>query len=194
MYRSSYLIFLLVFTYISIQNIACLAQQTQAGFKHELITIAKGKSEDLFVKATSWAILHGGANNTNIQYEDKEAGRLIITHKIATPGIRDILGLYYGTDHVIYFMTIDTKDDKCRIVLSGFEHIGGNYKAGLRISRWIKLKPGRPAPSYGSLDQEIISRRIDRKRWKRTQKVVEDKVARTLTNFEQSMQAIEKDF
>lgn len=161
-------------------------------FVYKSIVDVAGDTDDLFVKATSWAVKHAGATNTTIQYEDKEAGRLIVKYKMSAQGIRDVLGFSFGTDHVYYFMTIDTKQDKCRIVLSDFEHVGGDYKVGFRLIYLWRF--GRHAPSYGNLTQTTIHRRIDRKRWKRIKAHTEQRAERILRQFQEAMPLAEESF
>lgn len=153
--------------------------------------VAGGK-DDLFVKAVSWAVIQGDADITTIQYEDKEAGRLIIKYKMSVAGIRDVLGFKFGADHVYYYMTIDTRDNKYRMNLSNFQHIGGDYKAGFRLT--VLWHFGRKAPSYGSLDKVKIHRWIDGKRWKKIRKQATEKAGKQLQEFQDAMQKAEPVF
>lgn len=164
----------------------------QQKFEQQISSETTGVKDDLFVKAISWAVTQGEADITTIQYQDKEAGKLIIKCKMSVAGIRDVLGFKFGSDHVYYFMTIDARDNKYRMNLSNFQHIGGDYKAGFRLT--VLWHFGRKAPSYGSLDKVKIHRWIDGKRWKKIRKQATEKAAKQLQEFQDAMQKTEPVF
>lgn len=175
-------------SFISIFILLYTSPASAQNYKFAFDTLGKcnnASGDNLFVKATSWAVIYGDADITTIQYEDKEAGRLIVKQKMSVNGIRDILGFRFGTDHVYYFMIIDTKDDKYKMTLSNFQHIAGDYKVGFRLT--VLWRFGRHAPSYGSLNQQTIHRRIDRKRWRKIRAKATQHAEETLLQFDAAM-------
>lgn len=107
----------------------------------------KNSKDALFKNAQSWIAKTFGDYKSVIQFEDKEAGRLIL--KGVTDGVNNIM-----TKSFRYVITIDTKDNRYRCQIGEVEQ---GFRHYLPTTEYVVHKPTETLDFMGKYQNEKLS-------------------------------------
>ena len=115
---------------------SAFSQDYPSPFKFETIDSMQGTKSELFVKANEWVAKTFNSAKDVIQMSDKDAGKIIAKGMMESGGR---VGFVKGTFYIKYTLSIDLKDNKCRIRISDFITVGCMSNAALIDSHYFDL-------------------------------------------------------
>ena len=105
--------------YIIMASVSGYSQTTK--FEFALIDSVQGTKSELYIYARSWLASSFKSSKSVIEMEDKESGT-IIGNGIFINRVNSAFGNQVGIDIISFNITINTKDNKYRAVLSNYLH------------------------------------------------------------------------
>lgn len=136
-------------------------------FEYKVIdSVSNAQQSELYIRANKWMIKQVNASRkSEIQLQDSETGQIIGKMTIQVPNLNHMSGI----DYVTFSIFIDVKDEKYRIVCSGYAHEKGTSLN----DKTIKLKFGM---SNSANDN-----------WKRIRKSAHEQTQELLADFNNAM-------
>jgi hypothetical protein len=140
--------------YLIVASVSGYSQTTT--FEFTLIDSVKGTKSELYIYARTWLASAFKSSKSVIEMEDKESGTIIGKGIFIHP-VNSAFGNQVGIDIISFTITINTKDNKYRAVLSNFFHTylqqTSTYIPGQPLTTAVG-KASSQSRDGGSLDDE----------------------------------------